>query len=162
MVCIDRGCEWQAPRLRELPRNHRYGSREPPINGEDLAVHVARVVCVSLLVIVPDSSKDHIPEARNSAAFAISVFTTSVAKHQVERKEKWVTLCNTIATHRIQLSDPVDSAALPGMIEDRSRHARLNKSWTKGVDPDVGALELPCSCLRDRVYAEGDAIDMSR
>jgi len=37
---------------------------------------------------VSDSGKDHGPEARNSAAFAISVFTGSETKPKVERMEK--------------------------------------------------------------------------
>lgn len=72
------------------------------------------------------------------------------------------TLCNTIATHWVQLTDPVSSAALAGMVEDRSRHACLDESWAKSIDPDVGALELPCGRLRDRIYTVGDAmIDVS-
>lgn len=98
---------------------------------------------------VSDSGKDHGPEARNSAAFAISVFTRSVAKLQVERMEKRVTFWDTVTTRRVQLSDFVGIATLAGMLKDWSRHACLDKSWTKGVDPDVGALELPCGRLRD-------------
>jgi len=106
--------------------------------------HLRRVIGA-----VSDSGKDHGPEARNSAAFAISVFTRSIAKLQVERMEKRVTFWDTIATRRVHLSDLVGIATLAGTLEDWSRHACLNKSWTKGVDPDVGALELPCGRLRD-------------
>lgn len=63
--------------------------------------------------------------------------------------EKRVTLWDSIATRRVQLSDPGGIATLAGMLEDWSRHACLDKSWTKGVDPDVGALELPCGRLCD-------------
>ena len=74
-----------------------------------------------------DSSKDYGPEAKNSAAFAISGFVTSVAKTSSRDDGKAShTLCNTIAAHCVQLSDPVDSAAPAGMFEDRSRHARLD------------------------------------
>ena len=63
------------------------------------------------------------------------------------------TLCNTMATHGVQLTDPVGSAALAGIVEDKSRHACLDETWAKRIDPDVGALELPCSRLRDRIHA---------
>jgi len=106
--------------------------------------HLRRVIGT-----VSDSSKDHEPEARNSAAFAISELTMSIAKLQVERTEKRVTFWDTIATRRVHLSDLVGIATLAGTLENASRHACLNKSWTKGVDPDVGALELPCGRLRD-------------
>lgn len=112
-----------------------------------------------MISILLDSSKDHGPEARKSAAFATSVFNTSVAKLQIEIREG--TLCDTIATQWIQLPYPVDSAALACVVEDRSCHARLDKSRRKGVDSDVGALQMPRSCLRDRVYAGKDQIDVS-
>jgi hypothetical protein len=63
--------------------------------------------------------------------------------------EKRVTFWDTIATCRVQLSDPGGIATLAGMLEDWNRHSCLDKSWTKGVDPDVGSLELQCGCLRD-------------
>lgn len=41
-------------------------------------------------------------------------------------------------------------ATLAGMLKDWSRDACFNKSWTKGVDPDIGALELPrIHCSRE-------------
>jgi hypothetical protein len=62
---------------------------------------------------------------------------------------KRVTFWDTIATRRVQLSDLVGIATLVGLFEDWGRHACLDKSRTKGVDPDIGALELPCGRLRD-------------
>ena len=107
------------------------------------------------------SRKDHKPEARNSAAFAISAFSTSV-KLRIENIENGGTLRDTITTQWVQLPEPVGSATLAGIVEDRSRHGSLDKSRTKGVDADVGALELPRSCLRDGNYAGIDEIDVSR
>jgi len=47
------------------------------------------------------------------------------------------------------------------MVEDRSGHSRLDESRTKRIDADISALELPCSCLRNRVYTGIDKIDVS-
>lgn len=106
--------------------------------------------------------KDHGPEARNSAAFAISAFSTSVVKLRIEEIENGVTLWDTITTQWVKLPDFVDIATLAGTVEDQFRHGRLDESRTKGIDADVGALELPRSCLRNGVYAGVDEIDVSR
>ena len=101
-------------------------------------------------------SNDHGPEARKSTAFATSVAKTSVTQRQVEEggRKGFGTFCDAIATQWIELPNLVSSAALARVLEDRSRHARLDESRTEGVDSDVSALELPCGGLRDRVYAE--------
>ena len=107
------------------------------------------------------SRTDHEPEARNSAAFAISALSTSAVTIRLEGENE-STLWDTITTQWVYLPDLVDIATLTGLVENRSRQGCLDKSRTKGVDTDVGALELPRSCLRNGDYTRIDEINADR
>jgi hypothetical protein len=75
--------------------------------------------------------------------------------------EKSGTLCDTITTHRVQLSNFIGGTPLASVIEDGSRHARLDQPRAKGIDTNVSESELPRRCLHDRIYAGHDGIDVS-
>lgn len=136
--------------LHKLSRNYRYRRREPPVNSEELAVNIARIICVDLLVLCQPRART--TDLKQETVLHSQSLRSYISRPRIEEIENEVTLWNTIATHWVYLPHLVDTATLTGIVEERSSHGRLNKPRTKGVDADVGALKLPRSRLRNGVY----------